>query len=181
VSQHHEVQKLCEVPVFIGRQQRPHSSQWSIHSIGENCMEIYGNVEPAHQYVGMVCSGGPGTFGYGVWSRHMPTALAIVQNDYGFGLASDGRDWDFQRETSRNDHTQKIFPFALSNSVLAYGFCGIVTFSGIKDSGEETSYAICQWRSRKLFVGWPRGKLFRISARRLLTDSFRSCGRRLGQ
>lgn len=71
-----------------------------------------------------------------LWIR-VATALAIVQNNEGFGLAADGLDYDVGTGRPRSDCAQKIFPVELQNSALACCLCGITTFWGVRDPGER--------------------------------------------
>jgi hypothetical protein len=70
----------------------------------------------------------------------MPTAIAIVLTDYGFGIAADRRHFDGTSRKLISDEVQKIFPIFLpnqSNAYLVYMLCGVTQVYGVRDNGER--------------------------------------------
>ena len=69
----------------------------------------------------------------------MPTAISIVQNEEGFAIASDSLHYDMGTGTALPGHLQKVFPFDVANSSLAYCLCGIITFNAMDKHGKQSS------------------------------------------
>jgi hypothetical protein len=64
----------------------------------------------------------------------LSTALAIVQNEYGFALAADSFHCDAGDGHVISEDVQKIFPL---KTHLAYCLCGTITYNGADNSGNK--------------------------------------------
>jgi hypothetical protein len=67
----------------------------------------------------------------------MSTAIAIVWNDEGFGLASDTLHCEEGSHRHISEDVQKIFPITLPNARLAYALCGATQLVGLPESGTK--------------------------------------------
>jgi hypothetical protein len=68
---------------------------------------------------------------------YMSTAIAIVWNEYGFGITADGRHCEEGTNSVISNHVQKIFPIDLIGKQLAYALAGIIQINGATANGEK--------------------------------------------
>jgi hypothetical protein len=71
---------------------------------------------------------------------NMSTAIAIVWNDGGFGIASDTLHCEEGSHRPISEDVQKLFPITLPNAKLAFALCGTTQLRGLKSGIEEVLF-----------------------------------------